>query len=87
MNFLENLLLSLLAIVCVVVVIIQLMDMRAIAVQDFTFVWFVLGNIIFLTIWYYYINKAKNNLKKQILIVIAGMLLYGVILFSVCEFL
>ena len=86
MNFLENFLLSLLAIVCIVGGIIQLVDI-AIAVQNFSIVWLILFNAVFLFLYFYFIKKSKNNLKKQILIILIGMFIYAVILFSFCEFL
>ena len=87
MDFLENVLLSLLAIVLIVGGIIQLMDMFAIAPKDFTGTLFFLFSAVFLSFYFYYIKKSKNNLKKQIFILIIGLILYAVIFFLVCELL
>jgi len=85
MNYFEYILLGIIVLIAVFVCFNELMEIQAIAVQDFTVIWFVLGNIILFVIWKYLITKAKKSLKKQILITIACMILYMVILFIICS--
>lgn len=37
----------------------ELIHIRAIAVQDFTIIWFLILGGIYLFVWFYFLNKAK----------------------------
>ncbi|MBR1753217.1 hypothetical protein IJ732_00120 [bacterium] len=84
MKFYDFLTGALIALIIILIGLPELIEIRAIVIQDFAIVWFMLYTFIFLAIWFYFINKAKNNLKRQILIIIAGMAIFGGILFLIC---
>ena len=64
----------------------DLMEIRAIAIQDFTIVWLILFSVIFFTIWFYFIDRVNDNLLKQILIIIIGLAIFAAIMFFVLRF-
>ncbi|MBR1680748.1 hypothetical protein IJ707_03045 [bacterium] len=64
----------------------DLMEIRAIAIQDFSIVWFILFSVVFFTIWFYFLDRANDNLTKQIFIIIVGMLVLAAIMFLILKF-
>ena len=69
----------------VVMCIPGLLEIRAIAIQDFTIVWFFLIGFIYFAVWFYLIKKSKDNLKRQILITIISLLFIAILLFIICS--